>query len=205
MSSPRRAAPVRRRLGAGRPGSHALFALVVLLVSGGVGCWEQWSETWFPQMKWQKAIQAFERVGVADQTQGFQPPEGTVPVGGIEPSIGRLDLEEAARLENPTDPADFRSLTRGKELYATYCTVCHGAAGMGDGPVSIAGEQQGPFIGVFPLATATGQSDGYIWNVIRIGNGDTPGYRMPGYSHIPSLDRWHIVNYVRYLQKGGQP
>ena len=26
------------------------------------GCWEQWSENWFPQMKWQKAVQAFERV-----------------------------------------------------------------------------------------------------------------------------------------------
>ena len=26
-----------------------------------VGCWEQVSEEWFPQMKWQPAVQAFEQ------------------------------------------------------------------------------------------------------------------------------------------------
>ena len=36
-------------------------------------------------------------------------------------------------------------------------------------------------------------------------SGGTPGYQMPAYDNIPSDDRWHIVNYVRYLQRGGQP
>ena len=76
---------------------------------------------------------------------------------------------------------------------------------MGDGPVSGAGEIQGPFAGVWPITTATAQSDGYIYNLIRIGNGGQAGYRMPGYQHIPSEDRWHLVNYVRHLQRGGQP
>lgn len=205
MSSRSGHAAGRTRFGRGRPGSHGLFALVVLLLAGGFGCWEQWSESWFPQMKWQKAIQAFERVALDDRVEPFVPPEGTVPVTGLEPPIGRLDLEAAARLENPTDPSDFRSLVRGKELYTTHCRVCHGEAGMGDGPVSIAGAKQGPMIGVWPVTTASGQSDGYIWNVIRIGGGDTPGYRMPNFKHIPSEDRWHMVNYVRHLQRGGQP
>jgi mono/diheme cytochrome c family protein len=177
---------------------------VLLLVSGGVGCWEQWSEAWFPQMKWQKAVQAFERVRFEDHTQGFTPPEGTVPIDPAPPRVGRLDLAAAAELENPI-PATFKSVARGQELYATYCQVCHGVTGMGDGPVSIAGEKQGPFIGVWPLGTATGQSDGYIYNLIRIGNGGQAGYQMPSYARIPDEDRWHIVNYVRYLQQGGQP
>jgi mono/diheme cytochrome c family protein len=189
----------------GRPSSHALFSLVVLLVSGSVGCWEQWSESWFPQMKWQKAVQAYERVQFADQVEGFVPPEGTVPVGAIPAPLGRMDAAAAALLENPTAPGDFRSVARGQELYGIYCEVCHGSSGMGDGPVSVAGTKQGPFVGVWPLATATAQSDGYIYNLIRVGSGGTPGFRMPSYKHIPDLDRWHIVNYVRYLQRGGQP
>ena len=71
---------------------------------------------------------------------------------------------------------------------------------MGDGPVSLAGEKQGPFGGVFPVVTATSRSDGYIYNLIRNG-----GNRMPNYRRLPTEDRWHLVNYVRYLQKGGQP
>jgi mono/diheme cytochrome c family protein len=205
LSSRSRRAAEGARWGRRRIGSHGIFVLVLLLVAGGFGCWEQWSEAWFPQMKWQKAIQAFEPVDFDNRIAPFAPPEGTVPVTGLEPPIGRLDLEAAAGLENPTDPGDFRSLTRGQELWAIHCGVCHGEGGMGDGPVSIAGEKQGPMIGVWPVTTASGQSDGYIWNVIRIGGGDVPGYRMPSFKHIPSEDRWHLVNYVRHLQRGGQP
>lgn len=175
----------------------AIFAGLVLSVS--TGCWEQWSEDWFPQMKWQKAVQAFERVEFEGQTEGFMPPEGTVPVTGVVPSFERFDPGVDA-LTNPTTPGDFRSLAAGQELYQVYCETCHGEAGMGDGPVSMAGSKQGPFAGVFPLVTAMSRSDGYIYNLIRQGAG-----RMPNYRRIPDEDRWHIVNYVRYLQKGGQP
>jgi hypothetical protein len=44
------------------------------------------------------------------------------------------------------------------------------------------------------------RSDGYVYNLIRNGGG-----RMPSYKRIPREDRWHLVNYVRYLQKGGRP
>jgi mono/diheme cytochrome c family protein len=188
-----------------RLSSHGLFALVLLLTSGSVACWEQWSESWFPQMKWQKAVQAFERVGFEGRVEPFSPPEGTVPVDPLPPIVGRLDTVAAAEIQNPTDPTDFRSVARGQDVYETYCQVCHGANGNGDGPVSVAGPQQGPFVGVWPLATAMGQSDGFIYNLIRIGNGGQPGYRMPSYARIPDMDRWHLVNYVRYLQRGGQP
>ena len=78
---------------------------------------------------------------------------------------------------------------------------------MGDGPVSMTGEIMGPFAGVFPLVgTTTIRSDGYIFNVIRIGNGGALGFRMPSYHRVPPVDRWDLVNYVRYLdQKKGQP
>jgi mono/diheme cytochrome c family protein len=170
------------------------------------GC-EQASPEWFPHMKRQPAIQAFEEVRFAGQTQGFSPPEGAVPIDGWEPRIGRMDVVAADALVNPTNPQDLRSLENGQALYEIYCSVCHGPTGMGDGPVSSLGAKTGPFGGVFPLVgLTTSRSDGYIYNAIRLGGAGTPGLRMPSYDRIPSGGRWDIVNYVRYLdRKGGRP
>lgn len=173
--------------------------LVGLSLTTLPGCWEQWSETWWPQMKWQKTVQAYERVEFSGRVEGFTPPEGTVPVSGYEPSYERYD-PAADTLVNPTNPQDFNSLNRGREVYQNNCIACHGERGMGNGPVSQAGPKTGPFAGVFPVVTAIARSDGYIYNFIRNGGG-----RMPNYRRIPSEDRWHLVNYVRHLQRGGQP
>jgi mono/diheme cytochrome c family protein len=184
-----------------RRSSHRLFALVLLLSAGSFGCWEQWSEDWWPQMKWQKAIQAYERVKFRDQVDPFLPPEGAVAVDAEAPLLPQFDPGVDA-LVNPTAPGDFKSVARGQKLYTTYCVTCHGPAGMGDGPVSMASPAalKGPFAGVFPLVTAMARSDGYIYNLIRGG-----GQRMPSYARIAPEDRWHLVNYVRYLQRGGRP
>jgi mono/diheme cytochrome c family protein len=158
-------------------------------------------------MKWQKAVQPFERVAFQGRDAAFLPPEGSVPVHGYEPRIGRLDIAATDALVNARDPADFQSVANGEKLYRIYCLPCHGATGMGDGPVSMTGQIMGPFAGVFPLVgTTTVRSDGYIYNVIRLGNGGAPGFRMPSYNRVSSVDRWDIVNYVRYLdRKGGLP
>jgi mono/diheme cytochrome c family protein len=183
---------------------HFLLTCVFVLVTT-TGCWEQWSEDWFPQMKWQKAVQAFEATGHESAPSGFAPAPGSVPVTGKTPEVGRMDVAAAAQLVNPRDPADYRSLENGREQYGVYCATCHGASGMGDGPVSLTGDIKGPFAGVFPLVgLVTARSDGYIYNVIRLGNGGVPGLRMPSYRRIPETDRWDIVNYVRFLDsKGG--
>jgi mono/diheme cytochrome c family protein len=188
-------------------GARGLSAVCLLLLLGGFGCWEQWSVDWFPQMKWQKAIQPFERVAFQGRDAAFLPPEGSVPVQGYHPLIERLDIEAADALVNPRDPADFKSVANGEKRYRVFCLPCHGPTGLGDGPVSMTGQLMGPFAGVFPLVgTTTIRSDGYIYNVIRQGGGGSPGFRMPGYQRIPPTDRWDIVNYVRYLdRKGGKP
>ena len=184
---------------------HGLVTCAFVLATT-TGCWEQWSQDWFPQMKWQKAVQALEATNHEGRVEGFVPAPGSIPVGGLDPDVGRMDIDAAAALVNPRGPEDFRSLENGREQYETFCTPCHGATGMGDGPVSLAGAKKGPFAGVFPLVgLVSARSDGYIYNVIRIGSGGFPGLRMPSYKHIPPEDRWDIVNYVRFLDsKGGQ-
>jgi mono/diheme cytochrome c family protein len=214
---------------------RAFLVLLALVAAGNTACWEQWSETWFPQMKWQKAIQAFERVQHVGpdgmpQIEPFMPADGAVSVAAEPPGVPRMKMEDMMSadlvaaydaavdaFQNPTlpafDPADpnkprtpsYKSLVRGKQLWDIYCTTCHGTAGMGDGPVSQTNAtRSGPFSGVFPVATAMSRSDGYIYNLIRVG-----GDRMPSYERVAPEDRWHLVNYTRHLQNaimtGGQP
>jgi len=183
--------------------SRSFFALTAFALVFMVGCWEQWSESWFPQMKWQKAVQAFERVDFEGRVEGFLPPEGTVPaVGAPPPSVDPLDLAAQDAVQNPR-PMSLDSLENGRALYTRYCATCHGDTGVGDGPVSTMGELRGPFVGVLavggPASIVRSRSDGHVYSTIRYGR-----RRMPSYQRIPDEGRWDVVNYLRYLngQKG---
>ncbi len=177
---------------------RSLFVLVALSLTSMVGCWEQWSNDWFPQMKWQKAVQAFEEVTHGDQRQGFTPPEGTVPIDGGEAPVSNIIDAASDVLVNPR-PANLDSIGNGRVQYERFCSTCHGMTGLGDGPVSMTGEINGPLAGVLAVAGPTSiariRSDGHIYTTIRYGR-----RRMPGYNRIQSDDRWDIVNYLRYLE-----
>jgi mono/diheme cytochrome c family protein len=170
------------------------------LLTTTVGCWEQWSDTWFPQMKRQKAVQAFEEVGFGGRVEGLIPPDGTVPVGAeMPPAMDPNDAAAQNALVNPR-PVSLESLENGRVQYARYCATCHGDKGLGDGPVSMTGKLRGPFGGVFAIAGPQSMvrlqslTDGRIYSAIRYGR-----RRMPAYTRVASDDRWDIVNYVRYL------
>jgi hypothetical protein len=81
-------------------------------------------------------------------------------------------------------------VTRGAQYYQINCAVCHGNAGMGDGPVA-------RFNGAPNLTTPVivAYSDGHYFGKIRNG-----GPIMPSFNRIPERDRWHVVNYMRGLQ-----
>jgi len=183
-------------------GARNLFVLLALALTTQVGCWEQWSDTWFPQMKRQKAIQAYELVPFEQQIQGFMPPDGSVPVSGSEAPLDVMDDAAANALENP-QPMSLASLENGRLQYQRFCSTCHGPDGLGNGPVSMTSSLRGPFGGVLalngPTSIAKLRSDGHIYTTIRYGR-----RRMPSYQRVAPQDRWDIVNFIRYLneQKG---
>jgi len=177
-------------------GRAGFAALVALFAGSSVGCWEQWSNDWFPQMKWQIAVQPFERTMHDGKADLFLPPEGALAVGA-EPEFDPNDDAAANALVNPRPPS-LDSLENGRAQFETFCSTCHGASGMGDGPVSMLGPIQGPFAAVLPIAgpasIARARSDGHLFATIRYGR-----RRMPSYQRIWAGDRWDIVNYMRYL------
>jgi len=186
-----------------------MVVALALLALTTVGCWEQIDGgKWFPQMKRQMAVQAFEENAVyheefGGQRQGFTPPEGTVPVGYANvPDLESLGFAAQDAVPNPV-PATLASLERGQELFGRYCSTCHGPEGKGNGPVAGPPFGTGPFGLVLPIggptSLARALTDGHIYTTISLGRG-----RMPNYSRINPVDRWNLVNFVRELNGGGR-
>jgi mono/diheme cytochrome c family protein len=138
-----------------------------------------WAWPWSRDM----VLQIFLR----PQQQPFTPPVGSIAVGREAP-LTRPAAER--QLRNPL-LANEETREQGRQLYATYCLVCHGPQGRGDGPV--AG-------GAMVPADVTGeriqnQSDGALYHTLRHGLGTMPAY----YDRLTPQERWLIVHYVRSL------
>lgn len=150
-----------------------LFALLACgLVAGGC--------EWFSTMSRTDAIQPHE-------TAPLEPPEHAVPLDGY-PEFDLTTVEGV--VSNPMS-ADAASVERGRAWYQTYCVVCHGADGLGKGPIS------DKFPAIPPVAGAVRFSDAYLFGLITQGRG-----LMPGYARIPAPARWDIVNYLRSMDFG---
>jgi mono/diheme cytochrome c family protein len=174
-----------------RKRSAARAAIVALAAVAALGCNPDnvvHRIGWFSTMRYQRSIKPYARP--------IPPVPGTVPITGAEPL---MNIQTADRLLNPRTRTS-ESINRGRFMYETYCLVCHGTAGRGDGPISSAAG--GPFFGVRSLVndTIARRTDGYIYAVIVSGVVMGRGL-MPVYGDkVRGTDRWDVVNYVRTLQ-----
>jgi len=115
------------------------------------------------------------------------PVKGTIPVG-YKP--WKMSTEDAStKLKNPIEFNDA-SIHRGKRLYSSNCTPCHGVTGDGNAPVTA---MAAPNI-VTDFYAA--KPDGSIYGILMNGGSNMPRY---GYK-FSEEDRWHVINYVRFLQ-----
>lgn len=190
---------------------HAVRAIacVSLLASIGGGC------TRIEDMAASVPIFSFMREApFFDPYEAPRPaPEHSVPyqtpagesLPPIEPSVAGLEaFASGPNGTNPFEGEDLRPL--GQQMFDRHCMVCHGTAGLGDGPIiqRDAAEAKYPLPPpnlAAPLSVA--RSDGYLYAIIRAGRGLMPAYG-PRTTH---RERWAIVTYVRQLQAaaGGAP
>lgn len=124
----------------------------------------------------------------------FRPMEDPLPVSERSiPIEGAAYLPGLGAPENPT-PVDEASLTRGAELYAIHCKMCHGPEGKGNGSVSafLANKPAD-----FTSEVVQSKSDGSFF--LSITNG-VDG-RMPALNeNLTVSERWDVVNFLRTLQ-----
>jgi mono/diheme cytochrome c family protein len=106
------------------------------------------------------------------------PIEGPVAIPGMLPP------------ENPVE-ANEASITRGGELFAVHCQMCHGQTAEGNGPIA-------PFLANKPANLTSpvvqSKSDGSIF--LTITNG-VEGKMPPLNENLTVPERWDLVNYLR--------
>jgi mono/diheme cytochrome c family protein len=100
-----------------------------------------------------------------------------------------------ASAKNVINPyAGKSSISKGKSIYKTRCTVCHGEKGKGDGP---AGKALNPPAADHSSALVQDQTDGELFWKVSEGRGMMVGWKLI----LPAEDRWHVVNYLRTLKE----
>jgi mono/diheme cytochrome c family protein len=82
----------------------------------------------------------------------------------------------------------------GRRLFETFCAVCHGVNGDGDGPLV----PKIPNPPAYSSAAVRTLPPGQLFHVITFGSG-----RMPSYaSQLTRDERWKVVAHVQTLQRG---
>lgn len=170
-------------------------SLLGLLALGFSGCgWVKHSKPNFiymPDMVYSPGY----KVGEVEATRA--PVEGTVPRGFTPYPYAADEIERAGKeLVNPLKRTRA-VLARGQLKYNTYCIVCHGPTGLGNGFV----------VPKFPAPPSLQSDkirnypDGKIYHVITRGQNLMKSYANQVYPE----DRWAIIHYIRALQRAQNP
>lgn len=183
--------------------SGKIYGAVIMLLSAVIlnGCdrnrnnpgWD-----YFPDMFYSTAYETFTKnPNFRDSLTMRVPVPGTVP-RDVTPFNYTIDTESrilaGKELINP-EPPEAEALLRGKMVYSTFCSGCHGDKGAGDGPLFTGG--------LYPLKprTLTGNvaenlKDGEIFHSITLGFGSMGAHG----SQVRTEDRWKVVLHIRKLQ-----
>lgn len=125
----------------------------------------------------------------------FRPMENPLPPPGRSiPVEGPVSIPGMGAPENPT-AADEASITRGAELFAIHCQMCHGATGEGNGSVAA-------FLIKYKPANLTtdvvqSKSDGSFFVTISEG---LEGKMPPLNENLTVSERWDVINFLRTLK-----
>jgi len=161
-----------------------VFVLVLLVLGGAAGALGsnvvyRWTHNMFQTQRLMPGKAVFSMA------------PGSVARTGSELYYPKEAREAAAARKNPV-AATPESVKKGHDLFAIYCTPCHGASGKGGGLVAA------KFVPPPDLTSADLQkvrTDGYWQSYLSAG-----GAVMPSYGEALSPEeRWDVVNYLRTL------
>ena len=106
-------------------------------------------------------------------------------------------MSPAGEAEKPNPiKSDSVSIERGKKAYFQYCSSCHGAKAMGDGPVAASLNPKPTNL----VAMSGGHPDGdFAWKIAN-GRGAMPAWK----TLINENQIWDLVNYIQQLNPNGK-
>jgi mono/diheme cytochrome c family protein len=177
----------------------ALVIVLGLVVAASLGIRtraEQRGVEFLPEMVSPVAAESFASFPGLPNDRVLQPPPRGTRARGTTPfrlAAGPEGSELARALTSPFGEPTEEDLTAGGEVFGTYCLLCHGSGGLGDGTVAKRGFPTPPSL----LAPhARNLTDGQIFHLITVGQGNMPGHA----GQLDPLDRWRAVLRVRQLQ-----
>ena len=134
----------------------------------------------------------------------LQPPPESVPVTGRE--LRPRTLDEYVGLSIPDRSVQEYDPVNGQELYRVNCTVCHGSALRGDGPIR-SFMTRGPFPADLAQELTKKATDGELFGFVTEGGRQGLSARLRGRdssSPMPEFgrlltegERWTLVQYLR--------
>jgi len=174
-----------------------LLPVAMLALSGCGATSQQRAYEYMPDMARDTAYKAFAPNSATRNGMTLQPAViGTIPRGyhPFHYGPGENEAERAGReLQNPYS-ATPRILDEGKMLFLTYCMVCHGEQGKGDGPIA----EKIPTPPSYTSQRVLEFPPGRIFHVITMGAGKMPSYA----TQLSADERWKIVTYVHATLQG---
>lgn len=200
-----------------------IFGLVVLTAATFVACSEDPNSPgveYMPDMYRSPALEAYVDYGDSrhlDWTEirksangitkrlSLKPPVGTVAYMGSDamavfampyPLANTPEDYERSATEIKTPiMRDSVNIERGKAIYTTMCTHCHGKEGHGDGKISTNGHIQG----IPDYSTKLKDlAEGKMYHTLTYGKGLMGQHA----SQLNQQERWQVIEYVKCLQQG---
>jgi mono/diheme cytochrome c family protein len=110
--------------------------------------------------------------------------------GGGAAAAKDIDM---AKVEKPwVESAEVAG--HGAKVFANNCAVCHGPKGLGDGPAGMS-------LNPRPRNFVEGKwkVGGDSINLFKTVAGGIPGSSMASFAHLPTADRWSLVQFVRSI------
>ncbi len=163
---------------------------IVALLAAAAGCAPQTeprdpdARTWIPNMWTTPAVLPQEAVARSA-------PPRSLAVDG-QRLLNRREARLA--LTNPLEPTP-EVMADGAALYATYCALCHGDDGAGDGQLADRYRRMPDLTQRYVI----NYPDGFVYTIIREG-----GRNMPRFADSLSIDeRWALVHHLRTLDPAG--
>src|SRR6266550_9556862 len=124
-------------------------------------------------------------------------PTGPQPTASAPGGAARTAASYPDDVETFPFPITEEIVTRGRERYDIYCSVCHGLTGDGDGMIVRRGFRRAASFHDDRVRQAP---VGHYFDAITNGWGAMPSYAP----QITAQDRWAIIAYVRALQLSQQ-
>jgi S-disulfanyl-L-cysteine oxidoreductase SoxD len=110
--------------------------------------------------------------------------------------------QEGPAITRPAETIPFKltveSVERGKVQFITYCAVCHGNSGKGDGTV---GKKYVPPTDLTSKYVQDKMAGDIFYTITYGGLAIMPAYG----DSVSEEDRWHLINYIKYTFGENKP